>query len=167
MALAFATIPVFAAEPVTTYVPSDAAGVLYMNYEALFGAPAFSSVLESLDLNMNEMLKSAGVEEGEMNVQFVVFVKPDGSGGLIANTHGKSAAFKKFLTESEDFEAKKVEFDGAETYEIKDAENEAHLIMMIVSKDQVQALLSDDMDAKPALCWTAPFASCPTPTMPP
>lgn len=151
LALAFAMIPVFSAEPVTTYVPSDAAGVLYLNYEALFGSPAFSSVLESLDINMNEMLKSAGVEEGEMNVQFVVFIKPDGSGGLIANTHGKSAEFKKFLTESEDFEAKKVEFDGAEAYELKKENSTERVFMMIASEDQVQALVSHDSDAKPEL----------------
>ena len=153
LALAFATIPVFSAEPVTTYVPSDAAGVLYVNYEALFGAPAFGSVLESLDINLDEMLQTAGIVASEdENIQFVFFVKPDGSGGLVANTNGKSGGIKKFLKEhGADLGAKKIEFDGAEVYEIKDEEEIAHFLVMIVSDDQVQVLATDDLDAKPVL----------------
>lgn len=151
LALAIASIPAFCAESVTSYVPSDAAGALYLNTEALFASPAFGSILKSFDLDLNELLKSAGIEEDDRNVQLVVFVTPDHRGGLIANTNGKSDEFKKIVTENENYTATKVEFDDAEAYEIKDGETSTHLIMMIVSKDQVQALLSDDMDAKPAL----------------
>ena len=151
LALAIAAIPAFCAESVTSYVPSDAAGALYLNTEALFASPAFGSILKSFDLDLDELLKSAGIEEDDRNVQLVVFVTPDHRGGLIANTNGKSDEFKKIVTENENYTATKVEFDDAEAYEIKDEENATHLIMMIVSKDQVQALLSDDMDAKPAL----------------
>ncbi len=151
LALAIASIPAFCAESVTSYVPSDAAGALYLNTEALFASPAFGSILKSFDLDLDELLKSAGIEEDDRNVQLVVFVTPDHRGGLIANTNGKSDEFKKIVTENENYTATKVEFDDAEAYEIKDEETSTHLIMMIVSKDQVQALLSDDMDAKPAL----------------
>ena len=151
LAFAIASIPAFCAESVTSYVPSDAAGALYLNTEALFASPAFGSILKSFDLDLNELLKSAGIEEDDRNVQLVVFVTPDHRGGLIANTNGKSDEFKKIVTENENYTATKVEFDDAEAYEIKDGETSTHLIMMIVSKDQVQALLSDDMDAKPAL----------------
>ena len=151
LALAIAAIPAFCAESVTSYVPSDAAGALYLNTEALFASPAFGSILKSFDLDLDELLKSAGIEKDDRNVQLVVFVTPDHRGGLIANTNGKSDEFKKIVTENERYTATKVEFDDAEAYEIKDEENATHLIMMIVSKDQVQALLSDDMDAKPAL----------------
>ena len=151
LALAIASIPAFCAESVTSYVPSDAAGALYLNTEALFASPAFGSILKSFDLDLDEVLKSAGIEEDDRNVQLVVFVTPDHRGGLIANTNGKSDEFKKIVTENENYTATKVEFDDAEAYEIKDEETSTHLIMMIVSKDQVQALLSDDMDAKPAL----------------
>ncbi|MBR3688124.1 MAG: ankyrin repeat domain-containing protein [Lentisphaeria bacterium] len=151
LALTIASIPAFCAESVTSYVPSDAAGALYLNTEALFASPAFGSILKSFDLDLDELLKSAGIEEDDRNVQLVVFVTPDHRGGLIANTNGKSDEFKKIVTENENYTATKVEFDDAEAYEIKDEETSTHLIMMIVSKDQVQALLSDDMDAKPAL----------------
>lgn len=151
LALAIASIPAFCAESVTSYVPSDAAGALYLNTEALFASPAFGFILKSFDLDLDELLKSAGIEEDDRNVQLVVFVTPDHRGGLIANTNGKSDEFKKIVTENENYTATKVEFDDAEAYEIKDEETSTHLIMMIVSKDQVQALLSDDMDAKPAL----------------
>ena len=151
LALAFATIPVFSAEPVTTYVPSDAAGALYLNLGTLFDSPAFGSVLESFDVNLDEMLGAAGISTEDKNVQFVFFVKPDGTGGLIANTNGKSGELKKVLTENEDFDAKEVEFEGAEVYEIKDEEAGAHIIMMIVSEDQVQVRISDDMNANPEL----------------
>ena len=151
LALAIASIPAFCAESVTSYVPSDAAGALYLNTEALFASPAFGSILKSFDLDLDELLKSAGIEEDDRNVQLVVFVTPDHRGGLIANTNGKSDEFKKIVTENENYTATKVEFDDAEAYEIKDEKTSTHLIMMIVSKDQVQALLSDDMDAKPAL----------------
>ncbi len=151
LALAIASIPAFCVEPVTTYVPSDTAGALYLNFETLFASPAFGSILKSFDIDPDEMLKSAGIEAEDKNAQFVVFVTSNHSAGLIVNTNGKSGEFKKLVTENTAYHAQKVEFEGAETYEIKDAENEAHLIMMIVSDDQVQALLTDDMDAKPEL----------------
>ncbi|MBP5584756.1 MAG: ankyrin repeat domain-containing protein [Lentisphaeria bacterium] len=151
LALAIASIPAFCVEPVTTYVPSDAAGALYLNFEALFASPAFGSILKSFDIDADELLKSAGIEAEDKNAQFVVFVTPDHRAGLIANTNGKAGEFKKILTENEAFSAEKVEFDDAETYEIKDPETDSHLILMIVSDDQVQALLTEDMDAKPAL----------------
>ena len=151
LALAFATIPVFSAEPVTTYVPSDAAGVLYLNLGTLFDSPAFGSVLESFDINVDEMLKSAGIATDDKNIQFVFFVKPDGTGGLIANTNGKSGEIKKALTENKELGAQEVEFEGAEVYEIKDEETTAHFIVMIVSEDQVQVLATDDMNANPEL----------------
>ncbi len=151
LALAIAAIPAFCTEPVTTYVPSDAAGALYLNFETLFASPAFNSVLKAFDINADEMLKSAGIEADDMKAQFVVFITPDHRAGLIANTNGKSGELKKAVTENENFSAAKVEFEDAETYEIKDPENDSHLILMIVSDDQVQALLTEDMDAKPAL----------------
>ena len=151
LALAFATIPVFSAEPVTNYVPSDAAGILYLNLGTLFDSPAFGSVLESFEINADEMLKSAGISADDKNVQFVFFVLPDGRGGLVVNTNGKSGEIKKFLTENEDIDAKEVEFDGAEVYEIKDEEDSAHFIVMIVSEDQVQVLATDDLNANPEL----------------
>ena len=151
LALAIASIPAFCAEPVTNYVPSDAAGALYVNFETLFASPAFGSILKSLDIDADEMLKSAGIEADDMKAQFVVFITADHRAGLIANMNGKSDELKKAVTENENFTAAKVEFDGAETYEIKDPENVSHLILMVVSDDHVQAILTEDMDAKPAL----------------
>ena len=151
LALAFASIPVFSVEPVTSYVPSDAAGALYVNFDALFGSPAFGSVLESLGVNADEMLESAGIATDDKNAQFVFFVMPEGGGGLVANTNGKSGELKKFLTETESLPVSKVEFDGAEAYAVKDETTATNFIVMVVSDDQVQAILSDDMDAKPAL----------------
>ena len=151
LALAIASIPAFCVEPVTTYVPSDVAGALYLNIETLFASPAFGSILNAFDVDVNEMLKSAGIEADDMKAQFVVFVTADHRAGLIANTNGKSDEFKSIVTENEHYTAAKVEFDGAEVYEIKDEENSSHFFLMIVSKDHVQAVLTDDMDAKPAL----------------
>ena len=151
LALAIASIPAFCAEPVTNYVPSDAAGALYLNFETLFASPAFNTILKSFDIDADEMLKSAGIEPEDKNAQFVVFITPNHRAGLIANTNGKSGELKKAVTENENYTAQKVEFEGAEVYEIKDPENDAHLIMMVVSDDHVQALLTDDMDAKPEL----------------
>ena len=151
LALAFASIPVFSVEPVTSYVPSDAAGALYVNFDALFGSPAFGSVLESFGVSVDEMLESAGIAADDKNAQFVFFVMPEGGGGLVANTNGKSGELKKFLTETESLPVSKVEFDGAEAYAVKDETTASNLIVMVVSDDQVQAILSGDMDAKPAL----------------
>lgn len=151
LALAIAAIPAFCAEPVTTYVPSDAAGALYVNFEALFASPAFGSILKSLDIDADEMLKSAGIEADDMKAQFVVFITADHRAGLIANTNGKADGFRKIVAENEYYTASKVEFDGAEVYEIKDEENSSHFFLMIVSDERVQALLTEDMDAKPAL----------------
>lgn len=149
LALAFASIPAFCVEPVTSYVPSDVAGALYLNLGALFESPAFGSVLESFDINVNELLESAGITTDDKNAQFVVFITPNHRVGLIANT--KTGELKKIVTENEAYPAEKLEFDGAEVYEIKDAENDAHLILMVVSEDQMQAVLTDDMNAKPEL----------------
>ena len=143
LALAIASIPAFCAEPVTSYVPSDAAGALYLNLETLFSSPAFGSILKSFDVDADEMLKSAGIEAEDKNVQFVFFVTPDGRGGMVINTNGKSGEIKKLVTETEEFGASKVDFDGAETYEIKDEEASAHIIVMVVSDDQVQVRASD------------------------
>ena len=151
LALVFASITSFGAEPVTNYVPSDAAGALYLNFETLFASPAFGSILKAFDIDADEMLKSAGVETDDKNAQFVVFVTPDHRAGLIANTNGKAGEFKKIVTENENYTAQKVEFEDAEVYEIKDEENTAHFFMMVVSDDQVQAVLTEDMDAKPVL----------------
>ena len=151
LALAFASITTFGVEPVTTYVPSDVAGALYVNFEALFGSPAFGSILKSFEIDPDEMLESVGIKMGDKNAQFVVFVSADHRAGLIANVNGQSGELKKFVTENEAFSAQKVEFEGAEVYEIKDEENTAHFIVMVVSDDQVQAVLTEDMDAKPAL----------------
>lgn len=151
LALAIAAIPAFCAEPVTAYVPSDVAGALYVNFEALFASPAFGSILKSLDIDADEMLKSAGIEADDMKAQFVVFITADHRAGLIANTNGKADGFRKIVAENEYYTASKVEFDGAEVYEIKDEENSSHFFLMIVSDERVQALLTEDMDAKPAL----------------
>ncbi len=151
LALAFASITSFGAEPVTNYVPSDASGALYLNFETLVDSPAFGSVLKSLDVDFDEVLKSAGISAEEKKAQFVFFVTPDHRVGLIVNTNGHSDELKKIVTENENYAAAKVEFDDAEVYEIKDEENSAHLILMVVSKDQIQAILTEDMDAKPAL----------------
>ena len=144
LALAIASIPAFCVEPVTTYVPSDVAGALYLNIETLFASPAFGSILKAFDVDVNEMLKSAGIEADDMKAQFVVFVTADHRAGLIANTNGKSDEFKSIVTENEHYTAAKVEFDGAEVYEIKDEENSSHFFLMIVSKDHVQAVLTDE-----------------------
>ena len=151
LALAIAAISAFCAEPVTAYVPSDAAGALYLNFEALFASPAFNSVLKAFDIDADEMLKSAGIEADEMKAQFVVFITADHRAGLIANTNGKADGFRKIVAENEYYTASKVEFDGAEVYEIKDEENSSHFFLMIVSDERVQAILTEDMDAKPAL----------------
>ncbi len=151
LALAIASIPAFCVEPVASFVPSDAAGALYVNFDALFASPAFGSVLESFGVNADEMLESAGIKADDKNAQFVFFITPDGRGGLVANMNGKSGEVSKLLAENEKLGAKKVEFDGAEAYEIKDEENSAHFIVMVVSDDQVQVLASDDLDAKPEL----------------
>ncbi len=151
LALAFATITSFGVEPVANYVPSDAAGALYVNFEALFGSPAFGSILKSFDIDPDEMLESVGIKLGDKNAQFVVFVSADHRAGLIANVNGQSGEFKKIVTENTAYTAQKVEFEGAEVYEIKDAENSVHFMLMVVSDDHVQAVLTEDMDAKPAL----------------
>ena len=151
LALAIASIPAFCVEPVTSYVPSDAAGAVYLNLETLFASPAFGSILESFGVNVDEMLESAGIAADDKNAQLVVFFMPDGRGGLVANTNGKSGEFGKFLTENEEIGAGKVEFEGAEVYEIKAEEGSDHVFLMIVSEDQVQALVSHDSDAKPEL----------------
>ena len=151
LALAFASITTFGVEPVTTYVPSDVAGALYVNFEALFGSPAFGSILKSFEIDPDEMLESVGIKMGDKNAQFVVFLSPDHRAGLIANVNGQSGEFKKIVTENTAYTAQKVEFEGAEVYEIKDEENTAHFFMMVVSDDQVQAVLTEDMNAKPAL----------------
>ena len=151
LALAIASIPAFCVEPVTTYVPSDVAGALYVNFEALFGSPAFGSILKSFEIDPDEMLESVGIKMGDKNAQFVVFVSADHRAGLIANVNGQSGEFKKIVTENTAYTAQKVEFEGAEVYEIKDAENSVHFMLMVVSDDHVQAVLTEDMDAKPAL----------------
>ena len=151
LALSLVSIAAFCVEPVTSYVPSDAAGALYLNAAALFGSPAFGSVLESFGVNADEMLESAGIAADDKNAQFVFFVMPEGGGGLVVNTNGKSGDLKKFLTETEAIPAEKIEFDDAEAYAVKDETTSTNLIVMVVSDDQVQAILSDDMDAKPAL----------------
>ena len=151
LALAVASIPAFCVEPVTSFVPSDVAGALYVNFEALFASPAFKSVLTAFDVDPDELIESVGIKTDDRNAQFVVFITADHRAGLIANTNGQSGEVKKLLTENESYNAQKVEFEGAEVYEIKDPENDSHLIVMIVSDDQVQAVLTEDMDAKPAL----------------
>lgn len=151
LALAFATITTFGAEPVTAYMPSDAAAAVYVNFEALLASPAFGSILKSFEIDPDEMLESAGIKADDKNAQLVVFVTPDHRAGLIANVKGKSGELKKIVTENTAFTAQKVEFEDAEAYEIKDEENSAHFIVMVVSEDMIQAVLTEDMDAKPAL----------------
>ena len=151
LALAIAAIPAFCAESVTAYVPSSVAAAVYVNFEAMLASPAFGSILKPFEIDPDEMLESAGVKADAKNAQLVVFVTADHRAGLIANVKGKSGELKKFVTENENYPAAKVEFEDAEAYEIKDPENDAHLIVMVVSEDMVQALLTDDMDAKPAL----------------
>ena len=74
LALAIASIPAFCVEPVTSYVPSDVAGAMYLNYEALFASPAFNSVLKSFDIDLDEVLKSAGIEGDDKNVKIGTLV---------------------------------------------------------------------------------------------
>ena len=137
------------AQPVTSYVPPDAVGVLYMDIGALFDSPAFGSILESSDINMDEMLEAIGFSTGDKNALLAFFIMPDGRGGMVINTNGKSEAVRKFLTEDEELGARKIKFNGAEAYEIK-VEN-ILLIVMFASEDQIQVLASDNLSAKPKL----------------
>lgn len=152
LALAFATITTFGAEPVTSYVPSDATGVAYINFKTLLNSSAFESVLKSLGIDFEEMLQETGfAEDREKDFQLAFFLLSGPRFGIVAYSPDSVDEGKKVLLEKEDLPLKKIEFDGADVYEMKDEEKEIHAFVSFVAKDQVQILFGEDMSMKPAL----------------
>jgi ankyrin repeat protein len=160
LALAFAAITASGAEPVTNYVPSDASAVVYVNFGTLLKSPAFGGVMESFGLNFEEMLGELGLADAkDEDNQAVLFVESADRGGLVINAKGQTDDLKKILLADEDSdEIKKIEFDGAEVYELKDEPHKFHGFVSFLPDDQVQILLGEDMDMKPALFETVEAA---------
>lgn len=153
LALAFAAITAFGAEPVTSYVPSDASAVAYINFKTLVNSSAFVGVMESFGFNLDELLGEIGLSGAkEEEHQVVMFLEPSSRAGFVINANGASDELKKILMKDEDSEEfKKVEFDGAEVYELKEEEQKLHVFVSLVSDDQVQVLLGEDMSMEPGL----------------
>ena len=153
LALAFASITAFAADSVTGYVPSDASAVLYVNFKTLVNSPAFGSVMESFGVNLDEMLGEAGLSGAkDADQQAVLFVESDTRAGLVINAEGSAGELKNLLLSDEGAGmATKVEFEGAEAYELKDEEHGFHGFVFFLPDDRIQILLGEDMDMKPEL----------------
>ena len=153
LALAYASITAFGAEPVTNYVPSDASAVVYVNFRTLLNSSAFGSVMESFGLKLDETLGKFGLDDAkDEDNQAVLFFESGDRGGLVINAKGQTDDLKKALLADEDNdEIRKIEFDGAEVYELKDEGHKFHGFVSFLPDDRIQVLVGEDMDMKPEL----------------
>ena len=148
LALSLASIPAFCAEPVTSYVPSDAAAAVYLDLAGLYGAPAIQSLLQSMGLNLTELLSSVELKDDALQTQMALFLIPNGDKpriGAIVNTAEADAILSAGglpLTE--------IEFDGAKMFQA-DLGEEGAAYAAVVSGDQLQILFSPDAALKPTV----------------
>ena len=152
LALSLASIPVFCAEPVTSYVPSDAAAAVYLDLAGLYGAPAIQSLLQGMGLDVKEILASAELTENSVQTQMAFFVIPDGDKpriGVIVNTDDTDAILTA-LKGAGDLPLNEVEFDGAKVFQAELGDKGA-AYLEIVSGDQLQILFSPDAELKPTV----------------
>ena len=156
LALAFASITAFGAEPVTSYVPSESSAVIYVNFKTLVTSPAFALLLESFGVDLDKTLADAGLSDAKKeDNQAVLFLDSSSRVGLVLNVGSDVGGLKDLLLSDEaDNGLNKIEFDGAEVYEMKEEEQKLHGFVSFLPDDQVQVLLGEDMDMKPALFET-------------
>ena len=149
LALAFASISAFCAEPVISYVPSEAAAAFYLDLGALYNAPAIQSLLSGMGVDVKEFLSAAELNEDAIQTQLALFLIPNGDKpriGLIANV--KEAEGLLSALQGTGLPMKEIEFDGAKVFQAEAGEDGAGYLE-VVSGDQIQILFSPDTELKP------------------